>query len=93
MICQLREAIPDMTQHLPDVMCSADMTAEQVRLPRHLLGIDVVPNLERCFHAFVMSRYKALWMVDSVEEFQNVFVDCVECTFLVHNLRTILSER
>ncbi len=92
-ICQLREAIPDMTQHLPDVMCSADMTAEQVRLPRHLLGIDVVPNLERCFHAFVMSRYKALWMVDSVEEFQNVFVDCVECTFLVHNLRTILSER
>jgi hypothetical protein len=78
---KLREAIPEMAQHLPDVICSSDMTAEQLRLPRHLLGIDVGEDLERRLHAIVMSRYKALWMVETVEEFQDVFVDCVECAF------------
>ena len=92
-IRQLREAIPDMAQHLPDVMCSADMTAEQVRLPSHFLGIKVIQESERRFHALVMSRYKALWMVDSVEEFQDVFVDCVECAFFARDFPTILIER
>src|SRR6266550_44010 len=41
-IRQLREAIPNMTQHLPNVMCSADMSAEEVRLPSHSLGIKVI---------------------------------------------------
>ena len=80
-IHRLREAIPEMAQHLPDVICSSDMTADQLRLPRHLLGIDVAEDLERRLHAIVMSRYKALWKVETVEEFQDVFVDCVECAF------------
>ncbi|KAF8347979.1 hypothetical protein F5887DRAFT_1157560 [Amanita rubescens] len=62
-IGQLREAIPDMAQHLPDVMCSADMTAEE-----------------------------ALWMVDSVEEFQNVFVDCVECHYAAYRRGRVLHR-
>ena len=66
-----------------DVICSSDMTAEQLRLPRHLLGINVAEDLERRLHAIVMSRYKALWNVDSVEEFQDVFTDCVECKYLL----------
>ena len=86
-IRKLREAIPEMAQHLPDVMCSSDMTAEQLRLPRHLLGINVAEDLERRLHAIVMSRYKALWEVSSVEEFQDVFVDCVECAFFPVILR------
>jgi hypothetical protein len=92
-IRQLREAIPEMAQHIPDVMCSADMTAEQVRLPKHFLGIKVLQDSERRFHALVMSRYKALWMVDNVEEFQDVFVDCVECTSFVYEIPTMLIER
>ena len=92
MIRQLREAIPDMAQHLPNLMCSADMTAEEVRLPRHLLGINVIQDLERRFHALVMSRYKVLWMVDSVEEFQDVFVDCVECTFFVREFHSFIDH-
>ncbi|KAF8347999.1 hypothetical protein F5887DRAFT_1281048 [Amanita rubescens] len=91
-IHQLREAIPDMAQHLPNVLCSADMTAEQVRLPSHSLGIKVIQDLERCFHALVMSRYKALWMVDSVEEFQNVFVDCVECHYTAYRRGRVLHR-
>src|SRR6266576_5551100 len=91
-IRQLREAIPDMAQHLPNLMCSADMTAEEVRLPRHLLGINVIQDLERRFHALVMSRYKVLWMVDSVEEFQDVFVDCVECTFFVREFHSFIDH-
>jgi hypothetical protein len=59
--------------------CSSDMTAEQLRLPRHLLGINVAEDLERRLHAIVMSRCEALWKVNTVEEFQDVFVDCVEC--------------
>ncbi|KAF8646670.1 hypothetical protein AX14_009055 [Amanita brunnescens Koide BX004] len=78
-IRKLCEAIPEMAQHLPDVTCSSDMTAEHLRLPRHLLGINVAEDLERRLHAIVMSRYKALWMVETVEEFKDVFVDCVEC--------------
>ncbi|KAF8347992.1 hypothetical protein F5887DRAFT_1157572 [Amanita rubescens] len=91
-IHQLREAIPDMAQHLPNVLCSADMTAEQVRLPSHSLGIKVIQDLERCFHALVMSRYKALWTVDSVEEFQNVFVDCVECHYAAYRRGRVLHR-
>ena len=82
-IRKLREAMPEIAQHLPDVICSSDMTVEQLRLPRHLLGINVAEDLERRLHAIVMSRYKALWNVDSVEEFQDVFVDCVECKYLL----------
>ena len=89
MIRQLRETIPDMAQHLPDVICSADMTAEDVRLPNHFLGIKVIQESERRFHALVMSRYKALWMVDSVMKFQDVFVDSVECTFSAREFSTL----
>lgn len=76
-IRKLREAIPEMAQHLPDVTCSSDMTAEQLRFPRHLLGINVAEDLEKRRHAIVMSRCEALWKVNTVEEFQDVFVACI----------------
>jgi hypothetical protein len=78
-IRKLREAIPEMAQHLPDVMCSSNISASDLDLPRCLLGIKVAGDLERCFHAFVMSRYKALWEVETVKEFQDAFVGCIEC--------------
>ncbi|KAF8701409.1 hypothetical protein AX14_000444 [Amanita brunnescens Koide BX004] len=91
-IRKLREAMPEIAQHLPDVICSSDMTVEQLRLPRHLLGINVAEDLERRLHAIVMSRYKALWNVDSVEEFQDVFVDCVECHYAAYRQGRVLHR-
>ena len=82
-IGKLRKAISEMARHLPDVASFLDMTADQLHLPRHLLNITVTEDLDRRLHVMAMKRYKALWDVDSVEEFQEVFVDCVECALTV----------
>ncbi|KAF8621816.1 hypothetical protein AX15_007488 [Amanita polypyramis BW_CC] len=80
LIRKLHQAIPEMAQHLPDITSFSDIDPEQLRLPRNCLNINVIEDFERNLHVVAMKRYKALWDVDSVEEFKNVFVDCVECT-------------
>ena len=82
LIRKLREVIPEMAKHLPDVSSFCDMGAEDLDLPRHSLDISVIEGYERQLHMMAMKRYKALWDVNSVEEFQEVFVDYVECTFI-----------
>jgi hypothetical protein len=73
-------AAPEWQAHLPEVTFSATFTADQL-LPR--------PNLLKAFsskafedrylHIMSMGKYKKLWEVDNIEEFQDAFVDCVEC--------------
>ena len=82
-VAKLLSAIPEWKDHLPEIKFSATYTAERLGLPRvqllKCLPVDNVPPEDRSFRVLSMSLYKKLWEVDNVMEFQNVFVDCVEC--------------
>ena len=80
LIRKLREAIPEMAKHLLDVSSFCDMGASHLNLPRQFLDINVIEAYEQHLHMIAMKHYKALWDVNSVKEFKEVFVDCVECT-------------
>jgi hypothetical protein len=82
----LLRVIPEWKDHLPQVHFSATYTAEHLKLPRfELLKFHSEKEKleDRALHVLGMSLYKKLWEVDSVEEFQDVFVDCVECEQLL----------
>ena len=81
-LATLLETIPEWKDHLPEVHFSSTYTAERLRLPRFelLKSHSEKHKLEdRDLHVLVMSLYQTMWEVDSVEEFQKIFVDCVEC--------------
>jgi hypothetical protein len=82
-VTKLLGVIPEWKDHLPEINFSATYTAEDLMLPRvELLKRLPVNNIEledRSLHVLSTSLYKKLWEVDNVVEFQNVFVDCIEC--------------
>ena len=79
-INRLHGDVPEIADHLPAISFSASFTREALKLPSSRLksyaGRDAE---ERLLHLFTMRRYERLWEVDSIEEFQDVFLDCVEC--------------
>ena len=79
-INQLHSDVPEIADHLPAISFSASFTRDALNLPSSRLksyaGRDAE---ERLLHLFTMRRYEKLWEVDSIEEFQDVFLDCVEC--------------
>ncbi|KAG5649132.1 hypothetical protein H0H81_006039, partial [Sphagnurus paluster] len=74
------EKIPEWKDHLPEVVASATLSAEELELPRvELLKLCSVERFEdRWLHMILMKLYGKLWEVGSVEAFQDVFVNCVE---------------
>ncbi|KAF8166029.1 hypothetical protein B0H34DRAFT_260339 [Crassisporium funariophilum] len=74
---------PQWREHIPEVTFSATQTAEQLNLPRvELLKTNPIDKFEdQLLHALAMKLYGKLWDVGSVEAFQGVFVDCVECHY------------
>ncbi|RDB15967.1 hypothetical protein Hypma_003576 [Hypsizygus marmoreus] len=82
-IATLLERIPEWKDHLPEVSFSATLTAEQLGLPRSDFQSMVKFQRfeERQLHALCMKRYQKLWELNSVEEFMEVFVDCLECHY------------
>jgi hypothetical protein len=54
-----------------------DVTAEEMRSPRRLMQLLYSDDWER--DLIVMKRYKGLWDAKDVDEFKDIFVDCVEC--------------
>lgn len=80
-INKLRCSIPEWRDHLPNVEFSETYTAEYLSLPRiRLLPPDFARVFEdRRLHVLAMDMYKKLWEVDNIKEFQDVFVDCVQC--------------
>ena len=85
-VAKLLSAIPEWKDHLPEISFSATYTAERLGLPRvqllERLPLDKVQLEDRSLHVLSMSLYEKLWEVDDVTEFQNVFIDCVECKLL-----------
>jgi hypothetical protein len=80
----LRKAIPAWKDHLPELYFTKTMTAKELNLPRVglLAGLSCKDGLgleDRDLHILAMKKYQKLWEVNSIEEFKDVFVDCVEC--------------
>ncbi|RDB16002.1 hypothetical protein Hypma_003583 [Hypsizygus marmoreus] len=83
-IKKMLQEIPSWDNHLPTVKSSATYTATQLKLPAASLLKHLPTNAdikEKELHVMVMSRYKHLWEVRDVLEFQEVFIDCVECHY------------
>ncbi|RDB19221.1 hypothetical protein Hypma_013558 [Hypsizygus marmoreus] len=92
----LRERIPGWKDHLPEVSFSTTLTAEELGLPRVQLLKQVPPTdfrlEDRHMHAMAGELYKKLWEVDSVAEFEQVFLDCVECHYHAFNEGKVLHR-
>ncbi|KAK2462244.1 hypothetical protein APHAL10511_005740 [Amanita phalloides] len=96
-INQLHLDVPEIADHLPTISFSASFTRDALHLPssriKSLLGSRAE---ERLLHVFAMRRYEKLWEVNNIEEFQEVFLDCVECHYHAyksgHVLHRDLSE-
>ncbi|KAF9461056.1 hypothetical protein BDZ94DRAFT_1264469 [Collybia nuda] len=75
-------AAPRWQAHLPQITFSATFSADQL-LPRLnlLRTLPFKTFHDRYLHVMAMLKYQKLWEVDNVEEFQDAFVDCVECHF------------
>lgn len=73
-------AAPRWQVHLPQITFSATFHADHL-LPRSRLlrTFSSKTFKDRYLHIMAMIKYQKLWEVNSVEEFQDVFVDCVEC--------------
>ncbi|KAF8220408.1 hypothetical protein L208DRAFT_1333898 [Tricholoma matsutake] len=94
-IATLLQAIPEWKDHLPEVHFSSTYTAKQLGLPRFKLlkSHSEKDKLEdRELHVLAMSLYKKMWEVDSVEEFQDIFVDCVECHYHAYATAKVLHR-
>jgi len=79
-INQIRDDVPEIADHLPAISFSASFTREALNLPSFRLKSYAGPDSEeRLLHLFAMRRYEKLWQINSIEEFQEVFLDCVEC--------------
>jgi len=82
-IAKLRRDVPEMRDHLPDLKFSATYSPDDriVSLPRtRIPSLPSPPIIEnRVFTVLVTSRYEKLWEAGTVEEFQKIFIDFVEC--------------
>lgn len=85
---KLLKAIPGWKDHLPAVSYSFTQTAQDLELPCvELLKSSQVPYFEdRQLHVLVSKKYEKLWQLDNVEEFQDAFIDCLECKFTLYLL-------
>ncbi|KAF8074630.1 hypothetical protein FPV67DRAFT_1474267 [Lyophyllum atratum] len=85
---------PRWREHIPEVTFSATLTAKDLRLPRvELLKTNPIDGFEnRQMHALAMKLYGKLWEVGSVEAFQEVFIDCVECHYHAYEEGRVLHR-
>ncbi|KAJ2920695.1 hypothetical protein H1R20_g16399, partial [Candolleomyces eurysporus] len=78
----LRSALPSALHvHLPTLEFYATFTAQELDLPwtRLDLGFTDDNYHERVLRAFCSRFCKPLWEADSVEEFKQIWLDCLEC--------------
>ncbi|CAA7261251.1 unnamed protein product [Cyclocybe aegerita] len=85
-------------KHLPQTYFNAVYTSEKLELPRTKLK-DVLkepnpekPILDRSLHALVTKLYGRLYEAASVEEFKQIFLDCLECHYHTYKTGRVLHR-
>ncbi|KAF8621877.1 hypothetical protein AX15_007434 [Amanita polypyramis BW_CC] len=93
LINQLHHDVPEIADHLPSISFSSSFTRGDLGLPSSRLKSFAGPDAEeRLLHMFTMRRYERLWEVNSIEEFQDVFLDCVECHYHAYKKGRVLHR-
>ncbi|KIK04992.1 hypothetical protein K443DRAFT_4177 [Laccaria amethystina LaAM-08-1] len=83
-ISELRQAIPDWADHLPDIKFYTSYQPEDLDLPWTRLDVKKPPNntiQPRYLHAMAAKQYKCLWEAGDINKFKQAFLDCVECHY------------
>ncbi|KAF7421119.1 hypothetical protein PC9H_011639 [Pleurotus ostreatus] len=80
-INDLLKKIAWMEDQLPRIHCAITLKGESMELPRHLFhNMTTAHNLERRYFTLLFTdRYKHLWDVETLAEFQLAYIDIVEC--------------
>ncbi|PPQ97335.1 hypothetical protein CVT26_006569 [Gymnopilus dilepis] len=78
----LRQAIPAWREHLPNPIFHQMFTAAEIGLPRLEMTLETAEGRttlkERDLHVLLSDQYQRLWEVGDIEEFKQVFLDCLE---------------
>ncbi|KAJ8502363.1 hypothetical protein ONZ45_g11835 [Pleurotus djamor] len=96
----LFEKVPsEMHEHFPQLRASVLMTADVAGLPRVHFINQATGNFKkqfelgiRHFAIMVVDRYRHLWHVDTVEEFENIYVDLVKGHYYAYRYAGILHR-
>jgi hypothetical protein len=84
-ISELRQAIPNWADHLPDIKFYTSYQPEDLDLPWTRLDVKKPPIntiQPRYLHAMAAKQYKCLWEAGNIDNFKQAFLDCVECMSL-----------
>lgn len=81
-VANLKKELPvGLSPHLPSIISHASHTAEHLELPwTKISGLPFIDadKLERTFRASVSPVYTHIWEADSLEDFMQGWLDCVE---------------
>ncbi|KAF9502134.1 hypothetical protein BDN71DRAFT_1437613 [Pleurotus eryngii] len=93
-INELVEKLPWVTRYLPRVHCAITLKGESIGLPRHLFcDMNVAFSLEqRYFTLLFTDRYRHLWEVKTLAQFQVAYLDIVECHYTTTKYGKILHR-
>jgi hypothetical protein len=81
-INRLASKLPkSLHNHIPKIYFAATFTAQQLSLPWTRFLCRPTLKHEPELRSFLVPSYGSLWGLDSVEEFKQVWLDCVECNF------------
>ncbi|KAH6887244.1 hypothetical protein BKA70DRAFT_1203730 [Coprinopsis sp. MPI-PUGE-AT-0042] len=89
LISDLRKALPSWSDHLPEIYYSDIFTPEELGQPSVAF---VEKENQRKLHVTASRIYRKLWEVESVKEFQIVWLQCVQCHYLAFKEGKILHR-
>jgi hypothetical protein len=85
MVSELRKAIHDWADHLHDVKFCTSYQPKNLDLPWTRLDLRKPSENTiqgRYLHVMASTYYSPLWEAGNLDNFKQVFLDCVECTWL-----------
>ncbi|KAJ3511100.1 hypothetical protein NMY22_g15761 [Coprinellus aureogranulatus] len=91
----LKEKLPETCHiHLPDHFFTATFSPEQLDLPWLHLGLDLNADNHhnRVLRGMMARMYCKLWEVGSIENFKQVWLDCLELIHLAYKLGKVLHR-
>ncbi|KAL4263835.1 Fungal-type protein kinase domain-containing protein [Pleurotus pulmonarius] len=93
-INELVEKLPWVAQYLPRVHCAITLKGESIGLPRNLFReMTIAFTLEqRYFTLLFTDRYRHLWELRTLEDFQVAYLDIVECHYTTTTYGNILHR-
>ncbi|KAJ3543043.1 hypothetical protein NMY22_g3278 [Coprinellus aureogranulatus] len=94
-VARLKERLPkEAHDHIPHFLFTSTSTPQDLNLPWLRLGLDISDKNHRDGVLRVMTGklYHKLWEAGSIENFKQVWLDCVECLYLAYKQGKVLHQ-